>query len=319
MFDEQLPERDAAQVAAGASEAIDAEGRGNGLTITGGFQLSPDSDRYVNAKMNKLVPKIDLSGLFPKIEISDFSAIFAKFEFPNLLPSLEPIIDAFTKVLVPVFKTIAESLPSNWPPGIDFDALTTAIRDDGIPLVWVPRAEIVTEVLAASDRRAKVDVLISHADQIVEDCKTVLGEVQHESLSGQKPLAVKALRAFEAGHYEAAQALAVVVTETVVTRAFEYESYTKIKRAVSFEPDDVYIRELRAHAALAPIEVFFTTWHPGSGTPAPEVLSRHVSVHQADEEHYSRGDAVVAVLLVTSVLRALQELKELAEQEEQPA
>ena len=33
---------------------------------------------------------------------------------------------------------------------------------------------------------------------------------------------------------------------------------------------------------------------------------RHVTIHQADQRHYTRGNAAVAVLLTTSVLRALQ-------------
>jgi hypothetical protein len=48
-------------------------------------------------------------------------------------------------------------------------------------------------------------------------------------------------------------------------------------------------------------------------TPQPESLSRHVSVHQADPAHYTRGNATVAAMLVASVLRALQEFQEAAD------
>jgi len=41
-----------------------------------------------------------------------------------------------------------------------------------------------------------------------------------------------------------------------------------------------------------------------------------VSVHQADGRHYTIGNALVAVMLASSVLRALQELQEIAESAE---
>jgi len=166
-------------------------------------------------------------------------------------------------------------------------------------------------LLAAQDRNTRVSILIAHSGEIIEDCRAALSEVTHHTLSSQQPLAVKALAAFESGHYEAAQALAVVITETAVTQFFAGKKYDAIKKQVDFDPKRVYITKVRVQAALAPIGAFFTTWYPSSGAPAPVALSRHVSVHQADDKHYSRGNATVAVLLLSSVLRALQELREL--------
>ena len=70
------------------------------------------------------------------------------------------------------------------------------------------------------------------------------------------------------------------------------------------------ISELQLRLALAPIQHFYTSWHRDSGTPQPESLSRHVSVHQADPRHYTKGNAIVAAMLAASVLRALQEFQE---------
>jgi hypothetical protein len=151
-------------------------------------------------------------------------------------------------------------------------------------------------------------VLLAHEEEITADCRAVLGTVSHETLSGQLPLAVKALEAFEAGHCEAAQALAAAVTETAVTHALG--NYNNARQRAAFDPANVTLRQLRVQAALAPIGPFYTAWYPSWGTPAPEALSRHVTIHQADQRHYTRGNGAVAVLLATSVLRALQELAE---------
>jgi hypothetical protein len=142
------------------------------------------------------------------------------------------------------------------------------------------RAEIVTSLLAAPDRAARVEVLLAHEQEITADCRTVLGSISHDTLSGQLPLAVKTLDAFEAGHYEAAQALAVTVTETAVTQALG--SYAQARQRADFDPSRVTLRQLRVKAALAPIGPFYTAWYPSWGTPAPEALSRHVTIHQAE-------------------------------------
>jgi hypothetical protein len=258
---------------------------------------------YPALHLSKSIPKVDYASFFPKIELPDLFAVL-----PRTLPEFSPDFLRF-------LERLRKSLPPNWPKDIDFDQVTTVIQDDGLPLVWVPRAEIVTELLASVDRAAKIEVLLSHVDELVEDCRAVLGDVSHDMLSGQQPLALKALDAFAAGHHEAAQALAVTVTETAVARALG-NKYAAVKQKVLFDPELVHYTELRLQAALAPIGPFYTTWYASSGTPMPAALSRHVTVHQADEEHYTRGNATVAVLLVTSVLRALQELQEIAEASE---
>ena len=263
-----------------------------------------------------VLPKIDLGALVPKIDLSWLAPKF------NLYPKID--LSGFTKSFQlnfgPSFTAVLEryraSRPANWPTDINLSHIITVIQDDGLPLVWIPRAEIVSMVLSASDRQARVRVLLDHSNELFEDCREVLDGISHASLNGQLPLARKALEALEAGYGEAAQALAVVVTETAVARGLGGR-YADVKKQVLFDPDLVHYTELRLRAALAPIGPFYTTWYASSGMPAPEGLSRHVAVHQADKDHYTPGNAVVAVLLATSVLRALQELQELAESTEQ--
>ncbi len=226
---------------------------------------------------------VDFAGLLRGI---DFTQLFTGLDITNL--------NAF--------------YPPNWPSGVDLDRVTAVINGDGIPIVWVPRESIVEEVLAAPDRAARIDILLSHSADVAVDCREVLDEITEPTLAGQLPLANRALDAFAEGHLEAAQALATVVTETAVAGALSGK-YTEVKKVVLFDPDEVPWTRLRLAAALGPIYRFYTTWFRRSGTPAPVELSRHVTVHEADASHYTSGNALVAVLLVTSVLRAIQELQ----------
>ncbi|MBC9005073.1 hypothetical protein H9X94_24320 [Micromonospora aurantiaca] len=204
-------------------------------------------------------------------------------------------------------------MPPNWPrdPDLDLNHVFAVIQDEGVPLVWVPRVDIVKDVLAAPDRDARVKILLGRSSDVMQDCRDTLSTINHPDLSNQLPLANKVIDAFENGHAEAAQALAVVVTETVVSRTID-KSYKKVRDLVKVEdPDDLAMGELRIKAALAPIGPFYVSWYPSMGSPAPTELSRHVTVHQADFEHYTSGNAIIAVMLVTSVLRAVQEFLEL--------
>ncbi|WP_020525169.1 hypothetical protein [Catelliglobosispora koreensis] len=230
----------------------------------------------------------------------------------DLMPKLFPALGETLKALEPYLAQLREKLPPNWPRGIDFDKAAWVIQEEGIPLVWVPRVEIVDYLLDAPDRSARLDILLEHKGEIVDDCLTVLNGLAGDLTSGQVPLAAKAVTAFAAGHVEAAQVLAVVVTETAVTKVFPDHSYKRVRKTVKFEKEQMTIGALRMAAALAAIAPFYTSWYPRSKTPPPEELSRHVTVHFADQEHYTLQNAVVAVLLVTSILRAMEDSEAIA-------
>jgi len=297
------------------------------------FKLPPEAFPKINLP-ERIFPAIDVSGLFPMPDLSgllpviDTSGIMTRFNFSDLAAQIEsgwaknfgPIVDmtAFIpKIVIPelddafkaMLERLREQLPPNWPEGIDFNAATTVIEDDGLPIVWVPRADIVETILNAPDREARVKILLDRSEDVIQDCRDVIATIDHPTLTNQIPLVARVVDAFAAGHVESAQALAVVVTETVVARTLD-KDYKKVQKLVQFDPHAVSLGEVRVKAALAPIGPFYTAWWPSSGDPAPTALSRHVTVHQADVEHYTPGNAIVAVMLATSVLRAMQDFME---------
>lgn len=71
--------------------------------------------------------------------------------------------------------------------------------------------------------------------------------------------------------------------------------------------DDIAIAEFGRQSPSRPSHVFFTTWYPDSGQPVPVALSRHVTIHQAQSDHLPERNAVVAVMLMASLLRAFHE------------
>ena len=207
-----------------------------------------------------------------------------------------------------------EALPPNWSGDISIEEAID-LANAGLPVVWVPRGTILAELAAAPDRSARMAVLQGRRDELREDASRVLSEVTSAELTGQLLLARRSLEAWAAGHHEAAQALAVAVSETVITKHYAesrgYRRYHEVKKAAAIDLDTFEnnsIAELRLMLAMAPVSSFYDSWYPNRGTPAPEALSRHVTVHYASPEHYSIDNALVAVLLQTSLLRAFQDV-----------
>ena len=277
-----------------------------------------DHDKLGQFDFTKIAGSADFARLaignvdFSLLRGLDFSKFTGGVEFDKLTGGID--LSAFQGVdFGKLFKDLNLDFdlfyPPNWPADLDLDVATVVINDDGIPLVWVPRQAVVEQLVAALDRPARITVLLEHAEELVGDCRLVLAEVTNPTLTGQLPLARQAVEAFGAGHREAAQALATVVTETVIADAVS-KKYDKVKEVVFFDPDRVPWNRLRLAAALGPIYRFYTSWWKSSGNPPPEELSRHVTVHNADVTHYSPGNALVAILLVTSVLRGIQEQQE---------
>jgi len=255
----------------------------------------------VNARLSE--------ALAPAVESAVASVIAAWEEFaPSSLLNFE---------LPPVFlETLARLKayqPPNWPDDLGDAAVAREILvEDGIPLVWVPRAAVVSELLDVPDRASRIAVLLSHRAEVAQDCRDVLAEVTIPAYAGKADLARMAVEALASGHDEAAHALAVVVTESAAARAI-HKKYDRVRKQVHVgDLDEVPLYDLRLRAALAPLHRFYTPWEEGrTPAPMPEALSRHVTVHSASPAHFSEANALLAVLLATSTLRALQELEEI--------
>ena len=116
------------------------------------------------------------------------------------------------------------------------------------------------------------------------------------------------MHALTEGHQHGAQALAVNVTESFV-REWIAEKCHKVKRhvldadPVKADPNEPWIpSRLRLEMMILPLLKFYDEWHPKSGMSAPADLSRHVTAHQATAAHYTTVNALVAVMLMTSLL-----------------
>ena len=215
-----------------------------------------------------------------------------------------------------ILSRLREMLPPNWDDldGPDWEGALAAMND-GIPLIWVPRAAIASELMGAGDAASRRRILEQSAPDIMADCAAVLAEVTDPALAPLAALAAASARALGDGHCEAAQALAANVFDTwlrdVVRRSVlfpppgsERSPYRHASGLIEPVTGEVTISELRESGSLAPVVMALAGFTPGG--PVPEQFGRHATAHAASPEQYSDVNAVIAVMLTTSVLRQAQ-------------
>lgn len=200
-------------------------------------------------------------------------------------------------------------IPPNWPADVELEAVVDVVRQDELPLVWVPRSDIVAAVVEAADRPARVEVLLAHQDEVLDDCDEVLDSIEVPRRDGDLLLARQAVHALREDHHEAAQALAAAALETTLSAQITKTSTVRGRVRVN-DIDDVQLFQLRLRVALAPLETYFRSFEPGKAPEDQYPLgpNGHITVHVASPEHLNPGNALVSVMLLVSVLRALQDL-----------
>ena len=200
--------------------------------------------------------------------------------------------------------------PPNWV-DLEIDDETHAglgaCATDGIPIAYVPRADILALLAKCPDYKSRCEVLLTNREALLDDCEEAIAILYgEEDFEDQIPLAKDALAALRGGHDSAAQALAINVTEAIIGHFIPKKQPTgKVKALLGNGPhalfDDVSPQCLRFYATLLALKPWLKDWEDGRGQPAPETLSRHTSVHQARTVFYTTTHAITAVLVMASV------------------
>jgi hypothetical protein len=240
----------------------------------------------------------------------------------GLAPQLAAFREFARSVVPPLIKLPSLNLPTDWfprnwenVPDLDIGAAMGIILDEGVPLVWVPRPAIVAELVSAADADARDGILLSSRDEIAVDCLTVLGEVAAPELKPLAELAAEAVSALRGGHGSSAQALAGNIFDTLLRDAARrgvmfagppvgYFKYDKVRKQITPVSDDTVIRRFRPDCALSAALAALENYDPSD--PPPARFVRHATAHRACTAQYTPVNAIVAVMLVASMLREAQ-------------
>jgi hypothetical protein len=219
-----------------------------------------------------------------------------------------------TEALKRIEKYLDALYPPNWPrPVPEEDKIKEVLEEDGIPIVHIPRAEIVQAIVDADNYGARIQIIENRADDIADDCTAALDKKHDDWLEKQIPLIRRAIEAYQAGYFEAAQALSVSVCDTYLKKMFHNENnkqrvgYPKMAERLAFDKseDESVAWVYNVGYALVPAVQFLADWRPEDGDEPPTRLSRHASVHSASTDHMTKLNATIAIMLVTGMSVAL--------------
>ncbi|TQS29110.1 hypothetical protein [Microbispora sp. KK1-11] len=222
-------------------------------------------------------------------------------------PAFSRLWEQMAPAMADLQRWIEEQLPPNWQDAdIEYGKIEEIVSRDSIPLVWVPRADIISAIMKVDSRDERVAILVDRGAEIAEDCLAVLDEIHQEDLLTRADFARKAIAAWRDGHIEAAQVLAACVTEALVTRYIGKPSDAVEHATIDW--GELSLRRLKWAAAIGPLLQFYARWWPDKGEPPLTTLSRHVSVHAPSAQQCTPENCTIAVMLLTSLLRTMQEM-----------
>lgn len=198
-------------------------------------------------------------------------------------------------------------MPPNWWT-LSVGAQTQARRvmaETGLCLAWVPRADIVRAIVGAKNKGERDDVLLEHADTIIEDVEAALCQAIHPELGEHPSVAFEAVSAFRGGFPRASQALCAAAVGALLCDHFGESNFAMCRQLLAAtNPEQAGLRDFRRVSIQWAIRFAILR---SDMEPPPEGFNRHLTAHGV-ESNFTKAHAIAALMLFAGALRELHEL-----------
>ena len=169
---------------------------------------------------------------------------------------------------------------------------------EGLPLSWVPRGEIVAALIKADSPQARRRILLEHRDDILDDCELALATSSHE-WAVQCRSAIATLRC---GHVGPAQSHASNIVDSIVQTFASARPRALAVGKARRDFDEIPFQQVASYLTLRPLDRAFIQWRPNSGNPLPTHFARHPTAHAVGQTGlFDPLNALVAVMLAASL------------------
>jgi hypothetical protein len=236
-------------------------------------------------------------------------------EWPDLSQHIRDLTATwFTPELLDTLGRIGRiGRPDNWDDTVALESAMELVAT-GWPIVWVPRSQIVVELMNAEDDDARSAVIVSHTDEILDDCEAALRSIDNKELQCLCSLATEAAAAARQNLPGAAQAAATSVVDSAYIAHWKLKSRALQQTTVE-ELGGIPISMFLQGLCLAILGCVFATFYPDRGDPVPDAYNRHASVHTVSDVQYTESNAIRAIMTATLVICQIDH--EIAQAEEE--
>lgn len=223
------------------------------------------------------------------------------------------------EVLAHAGRALVEMLPANlqvlepgyWP------MLTQVARDEQLCLAWVPDPPLVRELLTAENATAREVLLVERASEVLTSCARAAAtmaleepEDKPDQLADIARLLAASIASAEAGHFEAAQALATCLIDTVLTQHVSRrpgQAHSYVKRTLRRSEQQQLLAFVIADVLTAVDSSFrqHAAWPKNARRASPPAVapySRNGTVHAAMTGTFTEATSLKAILLATSMV-----------------
>jgi hypothetical protein len=195
--------------------------------------------------------------------------------------------------------------PPNWqglPANMNFKA-DELMAQTGLCLVWVPEADVITQLIGASSKEERDAVLVRNSDQIFSAVERVVGEVAHPELRLLRGAAIEAVHTARAGCFGASQTLSAALLSSVLREHYGF-SFGSAREA--FEAESPASAGLWSRRRILVQRAIRRSILRSGVRPVDGGFNRHITGHGSDLQHLSEPHCLEALMLVGGTLRELE-------------
>lgn len=214
-------------------------------------------------------------------------------------------------------KRLQPHFPINWPE--DKTAECAKLCMQGVPIVFVPRTEIVSRMLAAKNITGVKLVALRNDKQIIEDCEAAISECAWLTKDMRLQI-TEGIESYKDGRYRAAQSTTNVAFDSILDEIVDMRKWRRRngqpktlsasmvrKLTDEFSGDIMDLPLSRAPfytllmfpiigAALSPFEIGDVKSHKAD-------YNRHASTHTVSSKQYKKSNALFAIMVVASICK----------------
>jgi hypothetical protein len=205
-----------------------------------------------------------------------------------------------------------ESLPVNWRELSldDAEEIEALVREQGVPLVWVPGAELTAKLVGETTGSGAMLILLANQEAVLADVEQALNEVTDPDFALLVEKAQKAIAALRDDHGDAAQALAAAVFTAALEPGLELAELKEVRdEAEKQDPDQATFATYRGTLVLQ----LAARYVQGRGYEMPG-FNRSTTLHRIEKEQYCPEHNLAAVMAAAAVLRESQAQRDEASQ-----
>lgn len=187
----------------------------------------------------------------------------------------------------------------------------------GYPIFWVPRSEIVDQLLTARKESERKAVIRRNKKEIVEDCRKAISVIDSKNLKDAKEHLGAAIDAIEKGNSRSAQSTASVCIDAQLDQIIDtadLDNFSQVPKqartdskklkAIMNVPVNVLYAALQAELLV----FIFRDFDRLKPNTVRTKYSRHSSIHSVSARQYSELNSIQAIMIATSLLATSDKL-----------